>query len=91
SYGLLELFSGVDTGRPLREIAGSVLLVVAAETSATAFLWVYKDGMAICVERVRPPQSLVEVTWSAVGSRTTLNSGGGPQALLGHLPPVERD
>ncbi|WP_204323871.1 hypothetical protein, partial [Stenotrophomonas maltophilia] len=60
SYGLLELFSGVDTGRPLREIAGSVLLVVAAETSATAFLWVYKDGMAICVERVRPPQSLVE-------------------------------
>ncbi|WP_204348711.1 hypothetical protein, partial [Serratia marcescens] len=78
SYGLLELFSGVDTGRPLREIAGSVLLVVAAETSATAFLWVYKDGMAICVERVRPPQSLVEVTWSAVGSRTTLNSGGGP-------------
>ncbi|MBN8940752.1 MAG: IclR family transcriptional regulator [Rhizobiales bacterium] len=89
SYGLLELFSAVDTGRPLREIAGAVLPVIAAETSATAFLWVHKDGMAVCVERVRPPQSLVEVTWSAVGSRTTLNSGGGPQALLGHLPPAE--
>lgn len=91
SHGLLELFSAVDMGGSLREVAAPVLRAIAEETAATAFLWVHKDGMAVCIERVRPADPRVEVTWSAVGSRTTLNSGGGPLALLGHLAPAERE
>lgn len=91
SHGLLELFSAVDIGGSLREVAAPVLRAIAEEAAATAFLWVHRDGMAVCIERVRPAEPRVEVTWSAVGSRTTLNSGGGPLALLGHLPPAERD
>ncbi|CEJ14054.1 Pca operon regulatory protein [bacterium YEK0313] len=90
SHGLLELFSAVDIGGSLREVAAPVLRVIAEETSSTAFLWVHRDGMAVCIERVRPTAPRVEVTWSAVGSRTTLNSGGGPLALLGHLAPADR-
>jgi DNA-binding IclR family transcriptional regulator len=90
SYGLLELFSGVEAGGDLREIAMPILHQVARETSATTFLWIYREGLAVCVERTRPPHPKVEMTWSPIGSRTTLNSGGGPLALLGHLPLRER-
>lgn len=90
SYGLLELFSGVEAGGDLREIAMPVMHQAARDTSATTFLWIYREGLAICVERVRPPHPKVEVTWSPIGSRTTLNSGGGPLTLLGHLGPKER-
>lgn len=90
SYGLLELFSGVRAGGDLREIAMPVMQQVAAETLATTFLWIYHEGFAICIERIRPPQPKVEVTWSPIGSRTTLNSGGGPLALLAHLQPADR-
>lgn len=90
SYGLLDLFSGVQAGGDLREIARPAMQQVAAETSATTFLWIYHEGFAICIERVRPPHPKVEVTWSPIGSRTTLNGGGGPLALLGHLQPADR-
>ncbi|WP_244441088.1 IclR family transcriptional regulator [Mesorhizobium sp. STM 4661] len=87
SFGLHELLSAVTVGGDLRDIALPTMHRVAAETSATTFLWVYQDGFAVCVERVRPPQPTVEVTWSPIGSRNTLNSGGGPLTILGYLPP----
>lgn len=91
SYGLLDLFSGVQAGGGLREIAMPAMQQVATETSATTFLWIYYEGFAVCIERIRPPQPKVEVTWSPIGSRTTLNSGGGPLALLGHLQQADRE
>jgi DNA-binding IclR family transcriptional regulator len=90
-YGLLELFAGLPAGGDLREAAFPILKQLAEESAATAFFWIYRDGSALCIERVRPSQPKVDGAWTPPGSRLTLNSGGGPLALLANIGPAEQD
>lgn len=90
SAGILEIASAVTAGRELREIAAPYLSDIAETCRATAFLWVYHDGMAVCTERVRAAQPSIDVSWFTVGARTPLNCGGGPRTLLGFISDQER-
>jgi DNA-binding IclR family transcriptional regulator len=88
--GVLELASSVEKGRELREIAAPLLSELSETTGTTAYLWVHHEGSAICVERVRASIPNVDAAWFTVGSRTPLNCGAGPRALLGFISPEER-
>jgi len=87
--GVLELASSVETGRELREIAAPYMSELSERTGTTAYLWIYHEGNALCVERVRASIPNVDAAWFTVGSRAPLNSGGGPRALLGFVSPEE--
>ncbi|WP_424627802.1 IclR family transcriptional regulator [Bradyrhizobium sp. SYSU BS000235] len=87
--GVLELASSVETGRDLREVAAPYMRELTEQTGTTAYLWVYHEGHALCVERVRASIPNVDAAWFTVGSRAPLNSGGGPRALLGFVSPEE--
>jgi DNA-binding IclR family transcriptional regulator len=87
--GVLELASSVETGRELREVAAPYMSELTERTGTTAYLWIHHEGSALCVERVRASIPNVDAAWSTVGSRTPLNTGGGPRALLGFISPEE--
>jgi DNA-binding IclR family transcriptional regulator len=87
--GVLELGSAVETGRELREIAAPYMSELTERTGTTAYLWVHHEGSALCVERVRASIPSVDAAWFTVGSRTPLNCGGGPRALLGFISQEE--
>ncbi len=91
SAGVLEIASAVHTGRELREVAAPYLSDIAEACRATAFLWVYHDGMAVCTERVRAAHPNIDASWFTVGARTPLNCGGGPRSLLAFISPEERE
>jgi DNA-binding IclR family transcriptional regulator len=91
SASVLEIAAAVHTGRELREVAAPYLSDIAETCGATAFLWVYHDGVAVCTERVRAAHPNIDVTWFTVGSRTPLNCGGGPRTLLAFISPDERE
>ncbi|MHB1305227.1 MAG: IclR family transcriptional regulator [Acidiphilium sp.] len=90
SAAVLELGAAVETGREFRNVAAPQLARVAMNTGCTTFLWVYREGMALCIERVRSGNFSIDVAWTNVGSRTTLNCGAGPRALLAFISPEER-
>lgn len=87
--GVLELASSVETGRELREVAAPHMSELTERTGTTAYLWIHHEGHALCVERVRASIPNVDAAWFTVGSRTPLNSGGGPRALLGFISQEE--
>ena len=88
--GVLLLMPGVQYGNDLRAIAAPALTRLAEKTGATAFLWTYFDGSALCLDRVNSPDLHIHTRWSGIGTRVSLNHSGGPRVLLAYLPAEER-
>ncbi len=88
--GVLLLMPGVQYGNDLRAIAAPALTRLAERTGATAFLWTYFDGFALCLDRVNSPDLHIQSRWSGIGTRVTLNHSGGPRVLLAYLSDSER-
>lgn len=86
-YGLgrmiRTLATGIEMEFDLRAIAVPVLSELAAELQITAFLSVYQDHQAVCLERVHDMKGM-EVRWWSVGGTLPLNCGGAPKVLLAH-------
>jgi DNA-binding IclR family transcriptional regulator len=74
----------------LRSVAVPVLSAIAAELHFTAFLSVYRDRAAICLERVHDMKGM-EVRWWALGGTLPLNCGGAPKVLLAYQSDEEID
>ena len=72
----------------LRATAGPVLAEIAAELHTTMFISVYRDGSAVCLDRIHDIHGM-EVRWWAVGGTLPLNCGGAPKLLLAYQPPAE--
>jgi len=94
SYALgsrvLELSAAVPQVSELREAAGPILARLALATQTTAFLSVYRDGQAICVERFHGNQP-VQVSWWQIGGALPLHCGAAPRVLLAFLPEAEAE
>jgi DNA-binding IclR family transcriptional regulator len=88
--GILLLVPGVHYGSNLRDIAAPILARLAERTGATSFIWTYFGGFALCLDRVKAPDLHIDSPWSAIGTRASLNCGGGPRVLLAYLPPGDR-
>jgi len=86
--GVRRLAASVPAGADLREAALPLLAQLAADLQITVFLSVYRDGQAICLERVHDMKGM-EVRWWAVGGNLPLNVGGAPKVLLAHQDPAE--
>src|SRR5262249_48656634 len=69
-------------------IAAPVLSQVATELQATAFLSIYQQHAAVCLERFHDIRGM-EVRWWAVGGTLPLNCGGAPKLLLAYQPEEE--
>ncbi|MBV1694470.1 MAG: IclR family transcriptional regulator [Hyphomicrobiales bacterium] len=86
-YGLgrmiRTLATGIEMEFDLRAIAVPLLSELAAELQITAFLSVYEDHQAVCLERVHDMKGM-EVRWWSVGGTLPLNCGGAPKVLLAH-------
>lgn len=74
----------------LRATAAPVLAEIAAELHTTMFISVYRDGAAVCLDRIHDIHGM-EVRWWAVGGTLPLNCGGAPKLLLAFQPPAEID
>ncbi len=72
----------------LRATAGPVLAEIAAELHTTMFISVYRDGSAVCLDRIHDIHGL-EVRWWAVGGTLPLNCGGAPKLLLAYQSAAE--
>jgi len=83
-----DLASNVGDTQDLRAIAQPALLELASELSVTAFLSIFKDGAAVCLDRVHDMRGL-EVHWWQVGGTLPLNCGGAPKLLLAYQPEEE--
>lgn len=94
SYALgsrvLELSAAVPQVSELREAVGPILARLALATQTTAFLWVYRDGQAICIERFHGNQP-VQVSWWQIGGALPLHRGAAPRVLLAFLPEAEAE
>lgn len=84
-YGLgpliRRLAADVTLDVDLRALAAPVLAELAAELQITAFLSVYQNGQAICLDRIHDMKGM-EVRWWAVGGTLPVNCGGAPKVLL---------
>ena len=84
-YGLgraiRTLAAGVVVEFDLRSIVVPELSELAAELQITAFLSVFRDHQAVCLERVHDMNGM-EVRWWSVGGTLPLNCGGAPKVLL---------
>jgi IclR family KDG regulon transcriptional repressor len=74
----------------LRATAAPVLAEIAAELHTTMFVSVYRDGAAVCLDRIHDIHGM-EVRWWAVGGTLPFNCGGAPKLLLAFQPPAEID
>jgi IclR family transcriptional regulator, KDG regulon repressor len=74
----------------LRATAAPVLAEIAAELHTTMFVSVYRDGAAVCLDRIHDIHGM-EVRWWAVGGTLPLNCGGAPKLLLAFQSPAEID
>ena len=83
-----DLASSVGATQDIRTIAQPALVELASEFSVTTFLSVFKDGAAICLDRVHDMRGL-EVHWWQVGGTLPLNCGGAPKLLLAYQPDEE--
>jgi len=70
----------------LRTIARPHLMELASDLSTTTFLSVFRDGAAICLERLHDVSG-VEVHWWQVGGTLPMNVGAAPKLLLAYQPP----
>lgn len=86
-YGLGRMIrvlaTGIEMEFDLRALAVPVLSELAADLQITAFLSVYQDHQAVCLERVHDMKGM-EVRWWSVGGTLPLNCGGAPKVLLAH-------
>ncbi len=93
-YGLgraiRTLAAGVVVEFDLRSIVVPELSELAAELQITAFLSVYRDHQAVCLERVHDMNGM-EVRWWSVGGTLPLNCGGAPKVLLSWQNEAEID
>jgi len=91
-YGLgatiRSLAAAAPEARDIRSVAKPVLHALAAELHMTVFLSVYRDGQAVCLERLHDLQGM-EVRWWSVGGTLPLNCGGAPKLMLAHQPDEE--
>lgn len=78
-----ELAANVQHAEDLRVIARPALLDLASDLGVTVFLSVFKDGAAVCLERLHDMRG-IEVHWWAVGGALPLNTGGAPKLLLAY-------
>ena len=78
-----ELASDVTGDFDLRSVALPILNELAAELHITAFLSVYDNSDAICLERVHDMRG-IEVHWWAVGGTLPFNCGAAPKLLLAY-------
>lgn len=85
-----DLAANVEDSRDLREVARPALLELANEVPVTAFLSVFKDGKAVCLDRVHDMRG-IEVHWWAIGGTLPLNCGGAPKLLLAYQPADQID
>lgn len=93
-YGLgrviRALAPNVVEGFDIRSVALPVLNALASEFQLTAFLSVYEETGAVCLERVHDMKGL-EIRWWSVGGALPLNCGGAPKLLLAYQPQAEID
>jgi IclR family KDG regulon transcriptional repressor len=93
-YGLgrviATLAPNVIDGFDLRAVCVPVLNALATEFQLTAFLSVYEETGAVCLERVHDMKGL-EVRWWSVGGALPLNCGGAPKLLLAYQAQTEID
>lgn len=84
-YGLgnavRRLASSVPDQLDLRRVAAPVLDKLAAELRVTAFLSVYRDHAAVCLERFHDMRGM-EVRWWSVGGTLPSNCGGAPKVFM---------
>lgn len=85
-----ELASNVANAQDLRITARPALLDLASSLGVTAFLSVFKDDSAVCLDRVHDMRG-IEVHWWAVGGTLPLNCGGAPKLLLAYQPEDQID
>lgn len=80
-----ELAANVEHAQDLRVVARPALEELAGNLGATAFLSVFKEGGAVCLDRVHDMRG-IEVHWWAVGGTLPLNCGGAPKLFLAYQP-----
>ena len=80
-----DLAGAVEDFTDLRDVGRDYLDEISNKTRATAFLWTYADGHAVCIDRVRAAIPDVDATWFTVGARAPMNCGGGPRVLFAFL------
>ncbi|MEC9342965.1 MAG: IclR family transcriptional regulator C-terminal domain-containing protein, partial [Pseudomonadota bacterium] len=80
--------SNIGSTQDLRAIAHPSLLELASSLSVTAFLSIFKEDAAVCLDRVHDMRGL-EVHWWQVGGTLPLNTGGAPKVLLAYQPQEE--
>lgn len=78
-----DLAADVEDDLDLRAIAAPVLTQLATDLHLTAFISIYVDGDAICVDRIHDMKG-IEVHWWSVGSSLPYNCGGAPKLLLAY-------
>lgn len=86
---LLELGSLVQRGLDIRERAKPVLARLTKEVGETTYLLVYREGHAVCVERIDGIHLLRDLS-TEVGSVLEMNVGAAPIVMLAFLPEEER-
>jgi DNA-binding IclR family transcriptional regulator len=86
---LLELGSMVSAGRDIRDRAKPVLDRLTEECGETTYLLVYREGRAVCIERIEGIHLLRDLA-TEVGSVLSMNVGAAPIAMLAHLPEEKR-
>ncbi|MBP0438331.1 IclR family transcriptional regulator [Tianweitania sediminis] len=89
-FAIRELAADVTGDFDLRALALPILNELAAELHITAFLSVYDNNDAVCLERIHDMRG-IEVHWWAVGGVLQFNCGGAPKLLLAFRPDNEID
>jgi IclR family transcriptional regulator, KDG regulon repressor len=85
---ILNLATSVVDTFDVRTVAAPVLKRLSDRLQTTAFLSVYQDGQAFCIDRVHALSGM-EVRWWNVGSALPPNCGAAPKVLLAHQSPME--
>jgi len=80
-----RLAANVEDSRDLRAIAQPILVQLANELGVTAFISVFQDDSAVCLDRVHDMRG-IEVHWWAIGGTLPLNCGGAPKVFLAYQP-----
>jgi DNA-binding IclR family transcriptional regulator len=81
SLAVVELGASVPDAVDLRELARPVLTGLARDIGCTAFLSVYQNRSAVCLERLHDDRSIT-FRWWPVGGSMPLNCGAAPKLLL---------
>lgn len=88
TLAMIELGAPVADAVDLREAARPVLAKMARDIGCTAFLSVYQDRSALCLERLYDDRS-IEFRWWPVGGSLPLNCGAAPKLLLAYQSRAE--